>query len=292
MSRRPAPLPNASLSSRLVDLLERMGFGGGMRREMLGDLSVPGLAPRDVTVYLPPDYRRGQDAPLVVALDGQSMPQWKLATTLNGLIEAKAVEPPVILAVPASAARLDEYGTAGLPDHEGRGKLAARFQAYLTFALLPAIRLRYGVGLNPARTGIFGASMGGLSALDTAWQHPEVFGFAGVFSGSLWWRSDNSSAAAQQVSRVMHRRVRGTSRKPALRLWFQAGTCDEVADRDGNGVIDSIQDTTELIDELVRVGFRRDEDVFYTETFGGEHNEATWARELPLFLRWALPPRK
>jgi predicted alpha/beta superfamily hydrolase len=74
-------------------------------------------------------------------------------------------------------------------------------------------------------------------------------------------------------------------------LWFQAGTRDETADRDGNGVIDAIQDTTELIDELVKKGFRRGEDVVYHELPGGEHHESTWARALPEFLRWACPPR-
>jgi enterochelin esterase-like enzyme len=279
-----------SLSYRLDCLVEWMGFGrGGIRREMLGDLSVPGLAPREVTVYLPPDFRRGQRSPLLVALDGQTMPQWQLVPALVEAIASGAVEAPVVLAVPASADRIDEYGAAGVLDFAGRGRLATRFQNYLTYAMLPAVRARYGAGLDPARTGIFGASMGGLCAFDTAWRHPEVFGFAGVFSGSLWWRADDSSPAAQQASRILHRRVRETGRKPALRLWFQAGTADETADRDGNGVIDAIQDTTELVDELEANGFRPDRDVAYTETAGGEHNEQTWARELPDFLRWALP---
>jgi len=76
-----------------------------------------------------------------------------------------------------------------------------------------------------------------------------------------------------------------------LRLWFQTGTRDETADRDGNGVIDAIQDTTELIDELVAKGFQRGIDVAYRESEGGEHHESTWARVLPEFLQWSFPPR-
>jgi enterochelin esterase-like enzyme len=258
---------------------------------MFGDLAVPGLAPRDVTVYLPPDFRKGQRAPLLIALDGQTMPAWRLGPALAGLAADGSFEAPVVLAVPASAERVDEYGAAGILDYSGRGRLAARFQNYLTYALLPAVRTRYGVGLAPARTGIFGASMGGLCALDTAWRQPETFGFAGVFSGALWWRTDNTSPTTQQASRIMHRRVREAARKPALRLWFQAGTADETADRDGNGVIDAIQDTTELIDEFVAIGFRRGDDLAYTETPRGEHNERTWGGALPDFLRWALPRR-
>jgi len=119
----------------------------------------------------------------------------------------------------------------------------------------------------------------------------QVFGIAGIFSGALWWRADDAGVAAQQASRIAHRRVRETAARPALRLWFQAGTRDETADRDGNGVIDAIQDTTELIDELVAKGFGRGTDVVYHESEGGEHHEGTWARALPAFLRWALPSR-
>ena len=34
-----------------------------------------------------------------------------------------------------------------------------------------------------------GFSLGGLMALDIVWKHPNQFSKAGIFSGSLWWRS-------------------------------------------------------------------------------------------------------
>lgn len=257
-------------------------------------LAVRELMPRRVTVYLPPGYdpARPLPYPLLVALDGQTMPQWRLAETLDELVGAGAIEPVVVAAVPASPDRIEEYGTAGQLDFAGRGRHAKAFQDLLTGEVLPWVREKHHVAADAARTGIFGASMGGLCAFDAAWRRPSVFGIAGIFSGSLWWRADNSSVAAQQASRIAHRRVRETAAQPALRLWFQAGTRDEAADRDGNGVIDAIQDTTELVDELAAKGFRRGTDVVYHESEGGEHHESTWARALPVFLRWALPPRQ
>ncbi len=254
-------------------------------------LAVRGVAPRRVTVYLPPGYDRArpQPYPLLVALDGQTMPQWRLAETLDELVVAGAIEPVVVVAVPASPERIEEYGTAGQLDFAGRGRHARAFQDLLVGEVLPWVRENYHVAAAAAGTGIFGASMGGLGAFDVAWRQPQMFGFAGIFSGSLWWRADNSSVATQQASRIAHRRVRETEIRPELRLWFQAGTRDENADRDGNGVIDAIQDTTELIEELAAQGFRRGTDVVYHESAGGEHHESTWARALPEFLRWALP---
>lgn len=250
-----------------------------------------GLQSRALTVYLPPGYdvRRAQPYPLLLALDGQTMPQWRLAETLDELVPAGAIEPVVVAAVPASSDRMDEYGTAGTLDHAGRGRRAQAFQELLADGVLSWLRAHHHVAAEPARTGIVGASLGGLCAFDSAWRRPQVFGVAGVFSGSLWWRSDDSSVAAKQASRIAHRRVRETAAKPALRLWFQAGTRDETEDRDGNGVIDAIQDTTELIDELVAKGFIRGRDVVYHEIEGGAHHETTWAGALPEFLRWAFP---
>lgn len=244
-------------------------------------------SPRTVRLYLPP-CGPVPNTPVFVALDGQTMRHWRLTGALAALARNALGPAPLVIAIPASRHRLEEYGMADRRDYAGRGKLARDFQRTVVNTVLPTVIARYGLQLLPERMGIFGASMGGLSAFDTAWRHPDVFGFAGIFSGSLWWRGSDANPIAQQNSRLAHQLVRDTVMKPALRLWFQAGTADETEDRDGNGVIDAIQDTTELIDELVAKGFQRGRDVEYHEIRGGEHNERTWARALPKFLDWAL----
>jgi enterochelin esterase-like enzyme len=267
---------------------------GRTRVEETELLAVRGVEPRRAKIYLPPGYAatRARPYPLLLALDGQTMPQWRLAETLDELVAAGEMEPAVVAAVPASAERIDEYGMAGELDFAGRGRKAKAFQDLLAGEVLPWVREHHHVSAGPAGTGIFGASMGGLCAFDSAWRRPQIFGLAGIFSGSLWWRADNSSPGAQQASRLVHRTVRESARRPALRLWFEAGTRDESADRDGDGVIDAIQDTRELIAELEAKGFRPGVDLTYRQMENGEHHEATWARALPEFFRWALPPRR
>ncbi|MBI3885709.1 MAG: esterase family protein [Opitutae bacterium] len=262
----------------------------GAREEALPALDFGVLAPREVRVFVPPGGVQ-RDTPVLLALDGQMMPAWHLAETVARLAAKGEITAPLVVAIPAGEDRVEEYGMAGAADYAGRGKQAAAFQRFVLGAVLPAVRARYGVAAEPARTGVMGASMGGLAAFDLAWGHPEALGFAGIFSGSLWWRGDNSSVGAQQASRLALRLARETRAVPRLRLWFEAGTKDETDDRDGNGVIDAIQDTTELMDALAARGFRRGRETRYVEVAGGEHNEATWARALPDFLRWALPPR-
>ncbi len=249
------------------------------------------LVPREIRVYLPPGGVT-PETPLVLALDGQNMPAWRLAETVARLAEERRIVAPVVVAIANTPDRVEEYGLAGTPDYKGRGRLAADFQRFVLAQVLPAVRERYGLHADPARTGLMGASLGGLSVLDLAWRRPDLFGFAGVFSGSLWWRGEEGDWQAHQRSRLAHRFVRETARRPALRLWFQAGTLDETDDRDGNGVIDAIQDTTELVDELAAKGFTRGRDVVYHQVEGGRHDEATWAEALPVFLEWALPARR
>jgi len=281
-----------TLASKLTDLLRHIGLAGaGGGTVVMGGAGVRGLADREVTVHLPPGFKAGGHNRLLLMLDGQTAPQWRVREALAGMAAQGGAHAPVVAAVPASPERLDEYGTAGVCDFAGRGRRAKLFQDYLVYEVLPMVRERLRLEPGPEHTGIFGGSMGGLCAFDTAWRHPRVFGLAGAFSGSFWWRADDSTPAARQASRIMHRRVRETKGRPPLRLWFQAGTDDEQADRDGNGVIDAIQDTRELIQELAAKGFAEGRDRTYVEVSGGGHNEATWARVLPEFLRWAWPRR-
>lgn len=264
------------------------GAGLGAHEEILPGLDFGTLSPREIRIHLPPGGVK-PGMPVLIALDGQNMAAWQLDEALAGLATRGGRELPLVVAIPSGGDRLDEYGLAGLPDYAGRGRKAEEFQRFVVEIVLPAVRARYAVTADPARTGVMGASLGGLAAFDLAWRHPGVFGFAGIFSGSFWWRGDNTTPAAKQQSRLAHRRVREFARPARLRLWFEAGTKDETDDRDGNGLIDAIQDTTELLDELERRGFRRGTDLRYVELAGGEHNESTWAQALPAFLDWALP---
>jgi len=258
------------------------------REETLAVQAPEDLPAGEVRVFLPPGGIKA-DTPLLIALDGQNMAAWKLSETIQRLAAAGEITPPLVVAISATAERIEEYGLARTLDYAGRGKKAAAFQRRVLEFILPEVRERYGLKADPARTAIMGASLGGLSAFDLAWAHPDVFGAVGVFSGSLWWRGEDGDWRAAQRSRLAHKIVRETAAKPALRLWFEAGTADETDDRDGNGVIDAIQDTTELIDELAMKGFRRHVDVTYHEVAGGKHHESTWAEALPVFLKWVFP---
>jgi enterochelin esterase-like enzyme len=127
--------------------------------------------------------------------------------------------------------------------------------------------------------------------MDLAWSHPNVFNKVGAFSGSFWWRRVDSADKTfdEKKHRIMHSQIREGELKPGLKFWFQTGTKDEPFDRNGNGVIDSIDDTLDLIAELTKKGYRPFHDIVYHEIRNGEHNQHTWAQAMPHFLKWAFP---
>jgi len=247
---------------------------------------------RTIEVFLPYDYyTRSRAYKVLYANDGQDMAALHMKSTLEKLYGEGAIEGIIVVAVHTTADRLNEYGTAGIPNSDGLGARAAEYTRFLIEEVMAYINRRYRTLTGPENTAIMGWSLGGLSAFDISWNHPDLFGTVGVFSGSFWWRTDllRDSVEARQNSRIAHTLVREGEKREGLRLWFEVGTNDETDDRDGNGVIDAIQDTTELMDELRLKGYVEGEDMAYVEVGGGQHNQATWAKVLPDFLKWAFP---
>lgn len=240
-----------------------------------------------VTVYLPPSYFSDAAGPYPLLLfnDGQDLEAMQLEPTLQRLYAAGRIRELVVAGLHAGEQRLEEYGTAGRPDYQYRGKLAGAHTRFVLRELLPFLQRNYRVSAQRAYAGF---SLGGLSAFDVGWNHPGQFQQVGVFSGALWWRDRPFDPQDPDAGRIAHHMVAHGRPRSGLRFWFQVGTRDESSDRNGNGIIDSIDDTLDLIAELESHGFRRGRDIRYLEIEGGEHNPHTWGVALPDFLEWAF----
>jgi enterochelin esterase-like enzyme len=239
-------------------------------------------------VVLPPgfDAAAAQPYPVLYLNDGQDLQRLRLPTTLNYLYKRRAVRPFVLVAVHA-ADRLQEYGVAARPDYLGRGSRAGRYTEFMLKELLPYVQAHYHVSTDPADAVVAGMSLGGLTAFDLAWHHPDVFQRAGSFSGSFWWRSRGLNEGYTDADRLMHGLVRARAPWPRQRFWLQTGTNDETSDRNNNGIIDAIEDTLDLIAVLERQGVPQAA-VRYVEVPGGHHHQDTWGAIMPDFLRWAF----
>ena len=229
-------------------------------------------------IYLPADT---EETPhLLLMNDGQDLEQLGFPAMLGKL--HRSTHPSLwVVAVHAGPQRMQEYGTAQHIDYQGRGSKAALYTRFILKELLPFIENRYHRSF-PDKT-FAGFSMGGLSALDIVWNHPAQFHKAGVFSGSLWWRS-----SADPAQRIMHRQIREGRFNPDLRFFFEAGTQDEESDRNVNGVVDAVDDTEELVHLLEEKGYEKGRHIRYELVQGGRHDMATWAGVMPGFLEWVV----
>ena len=239
-------------------------------------------------VFIPPSYYSSRRKyPILVLNDGQDSDAVRIKSTLTRLTRANEIREIVLVAIHAGD-RMQEYGVAGQPDYRKRGSKADLYTGFIVEELLPLIKASYRVDIFHADNAIAGYSLGGLSAFDIGWNHPEIFKKIGVFSGSFWWRSKSYSGGyLDDRDRIAHARVMDDAFKPGLKFWFEAGTQDERADRNNNGIIDSIDDTIDMIVELTKKGYRPFKDIEYVEIKGGHHNQKTWAKAMPQFLKWA-----
>jgi len=259
---------------------------------MESHLLVSGTLGREVAVdmYLPPAMDKPGLVSLLLINDGQDLSSMLFRNMLDELAETGRIRPLCCIGIHAGPDRTQEYGTAGIPDFMGRGSRARDYSQFVMSELLPFIRRRT-ASHHFRDKSICGFSLGGLSALDIAWCHAHEFRHVGVFSGSLWWRSralDDDYLDARD--RIMHDRIRSGGAFPWLKFYFEAGMMDETADRNGNGVIDSVDDTRDLINILQAKGYRSGRDIRYRELQDGRHDVATWARCFPDFLGWAFAP--
>jgi len=238
-------------------------------------------------VLMPEDIHNIQPLNLLLLNDGQEIEALQIRQTLQNLYDNNSINPLVIVAIHAGEERLQEYGVAGRLDFKNRGAKAGLYAQFIITELLPAIN-----DLLPGQefktTAFAGLSLGGLSALDIAWNNAELFDKVGVFSGSLWWRRKDIGKGYTDADRIAHAMIRETTDKPELKFWLQTGTKDETADRNNNGIIDSIDDTIDLIKELETKGYKRPGDITYVEVVGGSHDAPTWAKAMPKFLCWAF----
>lgn len=223
---------------------------------------------------------------LLLVNDGQDLAQMDVERHLYNLY-AKQKATIIVVGIKAGKERLLEYGVANRPDFMNRGCKANLNMSFVLQELLPFVTQQTGLKFN-GKKAIAGFSLGGLTAFDIAWHHSHIFDLVGVFSGSFWWRKKDLADGYSDDDRILHAMIAETAEKPELKFWLMTGTEDEKADRNHNFIIDSIDDTIDVVKELLKKGYKRHEDIFYYEKVGGKHDVPTWDKAFPKFLEWAF----
>lgn len=287
-------------------------------------LDAPGVgsAPLRIRVFLPPGYRSDAAVgyPVLYVNDGQDMEAVGLQATLMHLYAQDVIRPLIVVAIDMPGDRMGAYGLSdraarhGLVAQTRYGQVGARAHAYSEWVaktLVPLVDARYRTRRSADACAVLGWSLGALNAFNLGWQYPELFGQVGAFSPSFWLSAGRGNPDAVQRTRLAQRMIDSNEPRVGLKLFFAVGTAEETDDRDGDGINDALDDTRDLVDGwrsgdkvnakgLRQLGYpvnmnhaaheTRDDVALYVLD-GGQHNQASWARMLPVFLRWAYATR-
>ncbi|QBA65302.1 alpha/beta hydrolase [Muriicola soli] len=241
----------------------------------------------------PPSFRNSDTRfPVLLMNDGQDFTALRLEHIITEAYRDKKLMPFLYVGLETDENRMKEYGTSGIADYKGRGDKADLYSLFVTEEFIPFLKKEFRASSHKEEWVFCGMSLGGLSAFDIVYNHPGLFGKAAVFSGSFWWRKKAYTRKdPEDRSRIVLDMVKEGDYSPHLSFWFMCGTHDEKADRNHNGVIDSIDDTMDLIKELQLKGYTYPGKISYVEIPGGKHDLPTWSGVFPLFLKWAFPKK-
>ncbi|WP_254424572.1 alpha/beta hydrolase-fold protein [Rhodanobacter sp. C05] len=274
-----------------------------------------------VAVYLPQDYdssaASGRHYPVLYANDGQDMAAVGLQATLAQLYRQHAIQPVIVVAIDMLADRASGYGLSDRSTSRSLvggspigpiGTRAQEYSAWVATQLVPYIDAHYRTRRSVRDRAMLGWSLGALNAFNLGWQYPDVFGRVGAFSPSFWLATDRSNATAIEHTRLVQGMVDRGGKRAGLKMWFAVGTAEENSDRDGNGIIDAVNDVQDVIEGyrgadgfheggLKQLGYSvnldyarhpsRRTDIALFLLQGGRHNQAAWKQMLPPFLLWA-----
>ncbi|MGN6530475.1 MAG: alpha/beta hydrolase, partial [Ginsengibacter sp.] len=185
-----------------------------------------------------PGRKKLNECELLLINDGQDLISMNFEDILNHVSDK--ITPLLCAGIHCGSDRKNEYGTSNILNDKAEGAKAKLYTRFIFDELLPFIKNEYKI-LSFKQKSFCGFSLGGLSALDIVWNHPNEFSKVGVFSGALWWRTvaQDDPEFSEEKHRIIHNEIKNGGYYPWLKFFFETGTLDETADRNNNGIIDS-----------------------------------------------------
>jgi putative esterase len=208
----------------------------GDRSDMVVTTSHPGSWTRTIAVYVPAQYARGTEAPLIVIGDGGSTAYKDLAATLDNLIAERRV-PPMI------AIQIGNGGQDAQGSQRGReyDTVSGTYTEFVEREVLPLVEQRAGVKLtkNPDGRATMGLSSSGSAAFNMAWFYPDLYRRVLAFSPTMvnqqWphdpslrggaWEYHSAWAGATASDTSGAPLILSAPTKP-IRFWFMVGDQD------------------------------------------------------------------
>lgn len=238
---------------------------------------------RKIWIYLPADYSTSDKRyPVVYMQDGQHLfdeatsvgrigpIEWAVDETLDARADAG-----IVVAIdhnPDMRERIPEFyyhPHAKYPDVTGKAYLA-----FIVETLKPYVDRHYRTLTDKGNTGIAGSSLGGLISLYGALKYPETFGWAGIFSPSIWLDDGHIEEEIKQLknTKVLQRQ----------HYFFYAGENENREKKDGS-FVRMVDDVNRIIDLLKN---KAHPDIEQLTNPYGRHGALYWREAFPAFYEW------
>lgn len=147
-------------------------------------------APREINVWLPPDYAEsGQSYPVLYLLDGGTA--WQDFHHISGLAQLGTVNGTTRDVIVVGIASVDRRNELALPTenaelisrHPTHGQ-SDRFRRFIAKEVQPFVEARF---RSSGETALMGESLAGLFVVETFLKEPQMFDAYVAVSPSLWW---------------------------------------------------------------------------------------------------------
>ncbi|MBU2505247.1 MAG: histidine kinase [Bacteroidetes bacterium] len=228
-----------------------------------------GILPRDVIVWLPPDYNENSQKrfPVLYMHDGQNIVDpstsyfgvdWQIDEIADSLIRKGEIESIIIVGINNTNERGEDYSPS--PNGEAYMKL-------ITEKIKPMIDANYRTLPDRKNTAVGGSSMGGIISLMMVWEYTHVFSKAICMSPAFKIGNIDYVRAVNEYS----------DDKKVILIYIDNG---------GIGLEERLQPgIDDMLKTLKEKGFEYEKDLFWILDKEAEHNEAAWAKRIPTALK-------
>jgi hypothetical protein len=279
----------------------------------IADMTSAFVAPRTVTIWLPPGYDAGaRRYPVLYMQDGQNLfdakaanfgVEWGMDEAMARLAALGVGRPAIIVGLNSTAQRYREYMPKDvydrLPpayatlvrDSHGGAPLSDAYLRFIVEELKPRIDRDYRTLPGRADTAIMGSSMGGLISFYALGRYPQIFGQAAALS--IHWPligADAGGDVPAEAPRIV---------ADAFAAWLRDSKVDPARNRlyvdHGTATLDRYYPPfARAMDAVLAQRGWRAGRAFQSRIFTGTaHDERAWAErvDIPLLLLLAAPVR-
>lgn len=244
--------------------------------EYYKNFSGRGIKPRDVIVWLPPDYysNTNERYPVLYMHDGQNIVDpststfqvdWQIDEAADSLIKKEFIEPIIIVGIYNTSDRNSEYSESDT---------GYAYMNFIVDSLKPFIDRCYRTKPDRENTTNGGGSLGGLISLILVWEYSDIFSKAFCFSPAFNIDRYNFVDNVLEYS----------GNKKDIRLFINNG--DNELDTQLQTGVD------EMLAALIKQGFKAKDDYLYIKSVNSQHSERDWSKNISKALIYLFGTEK